>query len=95
MSSGIGFCSIVSNIDKKEIELTTRFDGSKILVFGALTETKNDPTFVIELIGPNQDISVRSMSDQGLKVLSLSCHKKYSTRLITTYVFKGQIGRKP
>ena len=52
MFSGISFGSIVSNIDKKEIELTTRFDGSKILVFGALalTETKKDPTLVIEIV---------------------------------------------
>ena len=62
MSSGIGFGGIVSNIDKKEIELTTRFDGSKILVFGALAETKNNPSLVIELVGPKQDMTIRKKS---------------------------------
>ena len=74
MSSGIGFCSIVSNIDKKEIELTTRFDGSKILVFGALTETKNDPTLVIELVGPKQDVTIRKKS----KVWGIWVKKDYA-----------------
>ena len=74
ISSGIGFCSIVSNIDKKEIELTTRFDGSKILVFGALTETKNDPTLVIELVGPKQDITIRKKS----KVWGIWVKKDYA-----------------
>ena len=74
MSSGIGFCSIVSNIDKNEIELTTRFDGSKILIFGALTETKNDPTLVIELVGPKQDITIRKKS----KVWGIWVKKDYA-----------------
>jgi len=74
MFSGIGFGSIVSNIDKKEIELTTRFDGSKILVFGALTETKNDPTLIIELVGPEQDITIRKKS----KVWGIWVKKDYA-----------------
>ncbi len=74
MSSGIGFCSIVSNIDKREIELTTRFDGSKILVFGALTETNNDPTLVIELVGPKQDMTIRKKS----KVWGIWVKKDYA-----------------
>ena len=74
MSSEISFGSIVSNIDKKEIELTTRFDGSKILVFGALTESKDDPTLVIELVGPEQDITVRKKS----KVWGIWVKKDYA-----------------
>ena len=74
MFSGISFGSIVSNIDKKEIELTTRFDGSKILVFGALTESKDDPTLVIELVGPEQDITVRKKS----KVWGIWVKKDYA-----------------
>ena len=74
MFSGIGFGDIVSNIDKKEIELTTRFDGSKILVFGALTDTKNDPTLIIELVGPEQDITIRKKS----KVWGIWVKKDYA-----------------
>ncbi len=62
MSSGIGFCNIVPNIDKKEIELTTRFDGAKILVFGALDQTNHQSTLVIELVGPDQNITIRKKS---------------------------------
>ena len=74
MSSGIGFGGIVSNIDKKEIELTTRFDGSKILVFGALTETKNNPSLLIELVGPKQDMTIRKKS----KVWGIWVKKDYA-----------------
>tara|TARA_B100001250_G_scaffold363492_1_gene342855 strand:+ start:87 stop:821 length:735 start_codon:yes stop_codon:yes gene_type:complete len=59
---GTGFSNIISNIDKKEIELTTRFDGSNLLVFGALPQTKNKPYLIIEIVGPNEDITIRKKS---------------------------------
>ena len=59
---GTGFSNIISNIDKKEIELTTRFDGSNLLVFGALPQTNNKPYLIIEIVGPNEDITIRKKS---------------------------------
>ncbi len=64
----------MSNIDKKEIELTTRFDGAKILVFGALNQSNNDPNLVIELVGPEQDITLRKKS----KVWGIWVKKDYA-----------------
>ena len=39
------FClsSVISDVDKSDVELSTRFDGTSILVFGAVS-SENDKT---------------------------------------------------
>ena len=51
--------SVISDIDKSNIELSTRFDGTSILVFGALSPENDSTSLLIEIIGPSTSVNIR------------------------------------
>ena len=55
------FClgSVISDVDKSDIELSTRFDGTSILVFGALSSENNRTSLLVEIIGPATSVDIR------------------------------------
>ena len=55
------FClgSVISDVDKSDIELSTRFDGTSILVFGAISSENNRTSLLVEVVGPPTTIDIR------------------------------------
>ena len=53
------FGSVISDVDKSDIELSTRFDGTSILVFGALSSENNRTSLLVEIIGPPTSLDIR------------------------------------
>ena len=55
------FClgSVTSDVDKSDVELSTRFDGTSILVFGALSSENDRTSLIVEVIGPPTSITIR------------------------------------
>ena len=51
--------SVISGIDKSDIELSTRFDGSSILVFGALSPGNDNTSLIVEVVGPSTSVNIR------------------------------------
>ncbi len=51
--------SVISDIDKSDIELSTRFDGTSLLVFGALTLENDSTSLLVEVVGPSTSIYIR------------------------------------
>ena len=51
--------SVISNIDKSDIELSTRFDGTSLLVFGALTLENDSTSLLVEVVGPPTSVNIR------------------------------------
>ena len=50
--------SVISGIDKSDIELSTRFDGSSILVFGALSPGNDNTSLIVEVVGPSTSVNI-------------------------------------
>ena len=55
------FClgSVISDIDKSNIELSTRFDGTSLLVFGALSPEDDKASLLVEVVGPPTSVDIR------------------------------------
>ena len=55
------FClgSVISNIDKSDIELSTRFDGTSLLVFGAISPRDDRASLLVEVVGPPTTVAIR------------------------------------
>ena len=49
---------VISDIDKSEIELSTRFDGTSLLVFGALSPENDKTSLLVEVIGPSTSVAI-------------------------------------
>ena len=58
-TSPFSLSSVISDIDKSNIELSTRFDGTSILVFGAITLENDSTSLLIEIIGPPTSVNIR------------------------------------
>ena len=54
------FClgSVISNIDKSDIELSTRFDGTSLLVFGAISPRDDRVSLLVEVVGPPKSVNI-------------------------------------
>ena len=50
---------VISDIDKSDIELSTRFDGTSLLVFGALTLENDSTSLLVEVVGPPTSVNIR------------------------------------
>ena len=57
-TSPFSLSSVISDIDKSNIELSTRFDGTSILVFGAISPEENGTSLLIEIIGPSTSVDI-------------------------------------
>ena len=57
-TSPFSLSSVISDIDKSNIELSTRFDGTSILVFGALSPENDSTSLLIEIIGPSTSVDI-------------------------------------
>ncbi len=55
------FClgTVISDIDKSDIELSTRFDGTSLLVFGAISPADERASLLVEVIGPPTSVDIR------------------------------------
>ena len=55
------FClgSVISDVDKSDIELSTRFDGTSILVFGTISSENNRTSLLVEVVGPPTTVDIR------------------------------------
>ena len=55
------FClgSVISDIDRSDIELSTRFDGTSLLVFGAISPGNDRASLLVEVVGPSTSVDVR------------------------------------
>jgi Putative transmembrane protein (Alph_Pro_TM). len=55
------FClgTVISDIDKSDIELSTRFDGTSLLVFGAISPGDERASLLVEVIGPPTSVDIR------------------------------------
>ena len=55
------FClgSVISDIDRSNIELSTRFDGTSLLVFGAISPGDDRTSLLIEVFGPSTSVDIR------------------------------------
>lgn len=55
------FClgSVISDIDRSDIELSTRFDGTSLLVFGAISPGDERASLLIEVVGPLTSVDIR------------------------------------
>ena len=55
------FClgSVISDIDKSDIELSTRFDGTSLLVFGAISPGNDRASLLVEVVGPSTSVDIR------------------------------------
>ena len=51
-TSPFSLSSVISDIDKSDIELSTRFDGTSLLVFGALALENDSTSLLVEVVGP-------------------------------------------
>ena len=59
LTSPFSLSSVISDIDKPNVELSTRFDGTSILVFGALSPENDSTSLLIEIIGPSTSVNIR------------------------------------
>ena len=57
-TSPFSLSSVISDIDKSDIELSTRFDGTSILVFGALSPENDSTSLLVEVIGPSTSVDI-------------------------------------
>ena len=55
------FClgSVISDIDRSDIELSTRFDGTSLLVFGAISPGDDRASLIVEVVGPSTSVDIR------------------------------------
>ena len=55
------FClgSVISDIDRSDIELSTRFDGTSLLVFGAISPGDDRAFLLVEVVGPSTSVNIR------------------------------------
>ena len=55
------FClgSVISDIDRSDIELSTRFDGTSLLVFGAISPGDDKVSLLVEVVGPSTSVDIR------------------------------------
>ena len=55
------FClgSVISDIDRSDIELSTRFDGTSLLVFGAISPGDDRASLLVEVVGPSTSVDLR------------------------------------
>ena len=55
------FClgSVISDIDRSDIELSTRFDGTSLLVFGAISPGDDRASLLVEVVGPSTSVDIR------------------------------------
>ncbi|MDC3169496.1 TIGR02186 family protein [Paracoccaceae bacterium] len=55
------FClgSVISDIDRSDIELSTRFDGTSLLVFGAILPGDDRASLLVEVVGPSTSVDIR------------------------------------
>ena len=51
--------SVISDIDKSNIELSTRFDGTSLLVFGAISPKDKRASLLVEVVGPPTSVDIR------------------------------------
>ena len=58
-TSPFSLSSVISDIDKSDIELSTRFDGTSLLVFGALTLENDSTSLLVEVVGPPTSVNIR------------------------------------
>tara|TARA_B100001115_G_scaffold95382_1_gene70063 strand:- start:254 stop:1003 length:750 start_codon:yes stop_codon:yes gene_type:complete len=58
-TSPFSLSSVISGIDKSDIELSTRFDGTSLLVFGALTLENDSTSLLVEVVGPSTSVNIR------------------------------------
>ena len=58
-TSPFSLSSVISDIDKSDIELSTRFDGTSILVFGALSPDNDSTSLLVEVVGPSTSVNIR------------------------------------
>ena len=58
-TSPFSLSSVISDIDKSDIELSTRFDGTSILVFGALSPENDSTSLLVEVVGPPTSVNIR------------------------------------
>ena len=58
-TSPFSLSSVISDIDKSDIELSTRFDGTRLLVFGALTLENDSTSLLVEVVGPSTSVNIR------------------------------------
>ena len=54
------FClgTVISDIDKSDIELSTRFDGTSLLVFGAISHSDDGVSLLVEVVGPPKSVDI-------------------------------------
>ena len=55
------FClgSVISDVDRSDIELSTRFDGTSLLVFGAISPGDDKASLLVEVVGPSTSVDIR------------------------------------
>ena len=58
-TSPFSLSSVISDIDKSDIELSTRFDGTSLLVFGAVTLENDSTSLLVEVVGPSISVNIR------------------------------------
>jgi len=58
-TSSLSLSSVISDIDKSDIELSTRFDGTSLLVFGAVTLENDSTSLLVEVVGPSTSVNIR------------------------------------
>ena len=56
--SSFSLGAVISDIDKTDIELSTRFDGTSLLVFGALSPEIDNTSLLVEVIGPSASVDI-------------------------------------
>ena len=56
--SSFSLGAVISDIDKTDIELSTRFDGTSLLVFGALSPENDNTSLLVEVIGPSASVDI-------------------------------------
>ena len=55
------FClgSVISDLDKSDLDLSTRFDGTSLLVFGAISPGDHTASLLVEVVGPPTSVDIR------------------------------------
>ena len=56
--SSFSLGAVISDIDKTDVELSTRFDGTSLLVFGALSPENDKTSLLVEVIGPSTSVDI-------------------------------------
>ncbi len=51
--------SVISDVDKSDIKLSTRFDGTSLLVFGAISPENDSTSLLVEVVGPSTTVNIR------------------------------------